>query len=209
MPGQGQNIFNYSVIPINLNVAGSRVITGPWSVARFVEAVDAAGNFAAVARLTIKAERDDDAIPFLPGFGVLATATKRFILEWEAQTGLTARVLFSSDPRALDVDADPPVQLLTGTLIIGANTVLNSTADNAVATASAEVVAAANGSRALAIIQNLHASASVRIGDASVSATRGIELGPGDVIEIATTEAIHVRNDSGASVDIAVVELES
>lgn len=82
--------------------------------------------------------------------------------------------------------------------------VLDTITDVACANAAVTQVLAALSTRRKAMIQNLSASADVRIGDSNVTATRGTRLGPGELYEVETTESIHVRNDSGASVSVSV-----
>ena len=84
---------------------------------------------------------------------------------------------------------------------------LSTVIDVAVATATSALILAANSARLKALIQNLHPSAEVRVGDSNVAAARGIRLGPGDLLEVETGGAVHVRNDSGVSVDIAAAEV--
>ena len=83
-------------------------------------------------------------------------------------------------------------------------TTLDTVADVLCPNLAATVVAAALATRRRALIQNVDPVATVRIGDASVTATRGLRLGPGERIVFETTEAISVRNDSGSTVPIAV-----
>ncbi|KKN30028.1 hypothetical protein LCGC14_0838010 [marine sediment metagenome] len=83
--------------------------------------------------------------------------------------------------------------------------VLDTVADVSCANAAATSVLGSFATKRSAMFQNKDGAATVQIGDNNVSATRGINLGPGDVITIDTTESVFVRNDSGAAVDIGVM----
>ena len=84
---------------------------------------------------------------------------------------------------------------------------VTTTVDNAVADAAVTQVAASAATRREIIIQNKDGAATVQVGDSAVTATRGINLGPGETIILNTTAAISVRNDSGGTVDISVTEI--
>lgn len=93
------------------------------------------------------------------------------------------------------------------TVAIGAD--ITTAADQAIATGANATVLAVNLDRKFALVQNLHATNSVRVLEVGAIMTRGIRIGPGEALRLETTAAIIVRNDSGASVDIAVMEVEN
>ena len=83
---------------------------------------------------------------------------------------------------------------------------LTTTADVSCTDAAVTQILAANSVRRRATVLNLDSARSIRIGDGSVTATRGLRLGPGESITIEATASIHARNDSGAAVSVAVLE---
>jgi len=95
---------------------------------------------------------------------------------------------------------------LTGSIDVSTGAVLDTVADVSCANLAVTQVLPLNVVRRRAFVQNLDATATVRVGDGNVAAARGLRLGPGDSITIETTEAISLRNDSGAAVLVAVME---
>jgi hypothetical protein len=91
---------------------------------------------------------------------------------------------------------------------VAANTGLSTTADgSALATATTSILAA-NTNRKEAIIKNLDASTSLRIGDSNAGASRGHELKAGESIILSTTAQIYAYNASGTAVAVSLVEVE-
>lgn len=196
----------YTVVKLDLTVAGKETVHGPWSICRFLDATDGAGDVATSAKVTVTAERGAEPAPVRLGQAFLARNTSRWIIEWDAQSGVTAEFGFAERPENLDWDADPPAKLLTGAVKLKGNATFDTAADVSCTNAAVTEVLAANSARRAAFVQNLDAAASVRIGDSNVAAGRGLRLGPGDSITVETTEAVSVRNDSGAAVLVAVME---
>lgn len=136
--------------------------------------------------------------------------------------GLKARTIAGEPFRNVQIDNRAGASPLTASVGIGTGdlednrlttvsgvsiskaTILDTVADVSVANAAAPVVLAALTTRRRAYIQNLDGAATVRVGDSTVTATRGLRLGPGERQTFETTEAIHVRNDSGTAVLVAV-----
>lgn len=83
---------------------------------------------------------------------------------------------------------------------------LTTVADVSCANAAATQVIAVNTTRRRVLVQNLDIAATLRVGDSSVTAARGHRLGPGETLELQSTEAVFVRNDSGAAVLVSIVE---
>lgn len=84
-------------------------------------------------------------------------------------------------------------------------TVITPLADVACPTGVATLVLASNSTRRIGYVQNVGAGTLV-IGDASVSATRGIRLAPNERLEIAATENVYAFNNSGAAGLVALME---
>ena len=100
------------------------------------------------------------------------------------------------------------VATITGTVTVNQiGRTLVSAADVSVATVSTAVVAAANSGRENLLIGSLSTNpGSVRIGDASVGAARGIELQPGQVIELETLTAVSVYNPNATACAFQILE---
>ena len=89
---------------------------------------------------------------------------------------------------------------------VPSSTITPSAADSVVNNASALAIAA-NASRRRITIGSLSTNTgSVRIQSATAGANRGLELQPGIFVELRTTAAIDVRNDSGAAQTVYVLE---
>lgn len=71
-------------------------------------------------------------------------------------------------------------------------TTIPSQADLLTTAATVTVALAANTARRFAIIQNLDATNSVRVGDASIGAARGVLVAPGETVTFETTAEISV-----------------
>lgn len=96
---------------------------------------------------------------------------------------------------------------VTGGITLSKAANVTTAVDQTVNTGTDAEVLAANTNRREALVQNLHATASVRVLEAA-AANRGIRIGPGETWRAETTAAIRVRNDSGSNVNIAVMEVE-
>jgi hypothetical protein len=96
------------------------------------------------------------------------------------------------------------------TVIDGNAATLDGTADNSIAAGAAEVIAAANTNRNYAIIGNPAANAGAfRISGADAAAATGVELLPGEKMEIRGTAAISAWNLGGVAQSISIVEVTS
>lgn len=84
--------------------------------------------------------------------------------------------------------------------------VFNTVADVSLVATSTTQILGALGSRICALISNLATNTGTfRIGDASVGATRGAELAPGESISIESIEAIHGYNPGGGAESVSVI----
>jgi len=131
-----------------------------------------------------------------------------------AQANKTVRLIISEGPEDYDVDnpsigtidavgsIDDPVE-------VAAHSTLVTTADDSIAANTTEQVLAINLDRKEAIITNLYANTdSVRVGDSSTGATRGVELSPGQSITLQVTAAIYVHNTKASAQSVAILEVE-
>lgn len=87
--------------------------------------------------------------------------------------------------------------------------ILDTVADVAMTATATTQILAANGDRVKALITNLAANTqTLRIGDTNAGATRGVELAPGETIELETTEAIYGYNPGGVAQSVGVAWTE-
>lgn len=107
-------------------------------------------------------------------------------------------------------DDEHDLAVLAGNVTVQPATGITSTADYAV-TASAAIAVAANSSRKLLTVRLVAEGASasdgsVRIGDSAITATRGIELSPGDSAEWPSTAALYAIRGSASVANLSIVE---
>lgn len=100
------------------------------------------------------------------------------------------------------VDDDRPI---SGT--VGASLV--STVDHAVAPTATEQVLASRATRRAAVVSNLSSTVTLRVGDSNTAAAQGVELGPGERIELATTAAVYVYNPDAAAASVGLLEVDA
>lgn len=203
---------NYSIWTLDLTTAGFEKIQGPWSVLRFIEAVDGSDVYQPSVVITVRAgDEDEDNFPLRPGQAVLVRNVDMFRVSWAAQAGITVKIGLANKHDDVDWDVDPPVGVasITGTVQtkeIGAATITD-TIDKSIAATSSDTILAANLSRQAAIIKNLTANtAAIRIGDAP-AATTGHELEPGETIILTTTAAILGFNTHSAAQSVSIIEV--
>lgn len=123
-----------------------------------------------------------------------------------AQAGQTITLFYSVETDTTLQIENPLIAFQNVTLDQPDN--LASTADVSIPTAATAVVIAARAARHISILSNLNANPrEFRVGDASVTATRGIELLPGQSIEILGTAEISAFNPHTAAQSIAVIEV--
>lgn len=156
-------------------------------------AFDIAGDWyhVQVAPVADLVTRFDDGEPVLleQGMGVRRYYQR---VELESATGQTVRVLVGFGSV---VDGRASVTGLTlNTQIAPGNTVDNG-GDVEVASETAEELLAADATRLYALVKNPSTNAiTVRIGNATVDATSGVPLEPGETLPLATTAAIYAYN---------------
>ena len=188
----------YNILTLDLTTAGSETVDGPFAICRFLDAEDSSGAIDPSAKVTVRAERGADQAPLRLGQAMLAVATRRFIIEWEAQSGVTAVFGFSNDPQALDWDADPPARLVTGDK--------GSAVENAAVTVgtTAELLDAADGNRRALTIQNLGA-ADIYVGDSDVTTANGVKVASGGTYVLTENTAAVYGRSGTAGQDVRVL----
>jgi hypothetical protein len=205
MPGRFYAIYSF-----DLTNAGEEVVEGPWSIVRVLDAVDGAGIVVPSTKITARAERENEAAPMRLGQAFLARDTSRWIIAWEAQSGVTVTLGFASEPGRVDWDADPATQLLATAVNIAGNPAFDSIDDVTLTASSTTEILGSDNARREAIISNpIGNTQTFRIGDSGAGATNGILLPPGGTIILATTAEIHGYNPGGGDEDVAVAELKA
>lgn len=214
---------NYTIIDLDLTNAGFEKIEGPWQLLRLLDAVNAGGDIIATTKLSVRAGRDEeDLFPLRLGNAVrVIPATKMFFIEWDAQAGVTATIGLSADAAQVDWDADPPAQVTTisgvvdvdinssVTLDVNATPVgtttteetkaatLTGSGDIARLNAGHDTIAADTDQREIIIQADAANTGALMIRDDGGNNLH--ELGPGGAVTLATSDALQLRNDSGAT----------
>lgn len=112
---------------------------------------------------------------------VQAQDVRSMLYAVDADTNTQSVPLLATAAGLLQVSAAPSV-----------GTTIPSQADLLTTAATVVVALAANTARRFAIIQNLDATNSVRVGDASIGAARGVLVAPGETVTFETTAEISV-----------------
>lgn len=96
---------------------------------------------------------------------------------------------------------------LSGTIGVVQPTTIDTVADVALGAAATTLVLAADPSRREALISNLIGNASaIRVGDVNAGAARGVQVGTGQTVTIAGTEAIYAYSATAQSVGVTTVK---
>lgn len=159
----------------------------------FLWAVDAS-SLNAKANIAFKQDSTDFGVPFKQGTMVRGVKFAEVFVTNTAQAG--EWILFMVVVEDFDnVQIQNPGALFTGVTISKA-TVLSDAADKSLpATGVVTQIIAANASRRSVILKSANANTdTVRIGSSSITASRGIELSPGDSVTLDTTAAIYGKN---------------
>ena len=110
----------YKAFNIPLTIAGKNILhqfTGKFRVLRIV---DALGAIDLTGEIKVSIGNEDlDLITLGANNAVKVNVARQLNIEWDAQPGLVARVLISPNDGVFDVDADPPVQIVGGSIDIG------------------------------------------------------------------------------------------
>lgn len=148
-----------------------------------------------------------DPVTFQQGMFIRGIPFSRLYVSHAAQAGETITIFFAREQEVRNIEIVNP-SIAFNNINITKATVLDTVADVALGAAATTQILAANADRRKAIITNLAANVSIfRIGDAAAAAARGVELAPGETLEIETTEAIYGYNPGVAqSVGVAYTE---
>jgi len=190
-----------SIFPITMTAAGSQVIKQFSGVLRVIQMADSAGALNLTGMISVRTgQTKGPVIPLRMNNAIFGEATRDLVLSWEAQAGVIATIMISPSAAAFDVDADPPVQLVTGSL---ASTITAAavSVDN-----TATLVAAANTGRQALTIWN-DGAATVFLGGAAVTTAAGLPLKAGTGIDFShTTAAIYAIAAAAGPYDVRYLE---
>lgn len=101
-------------------------------------------------------------------------------------------------------------QAVTGEVTLTTPATIASTADVSLAATATTQIKAANTDRREIIISNLSTNTqTMRIGESSAGASRGVELAPGASITLQTTAAVYGYNPGGSAESVGVLEVVS
>lgn len=184
----------YQIFEIDLSSAGSQTIASFAGNLVLADAVDSNGDPALNVKLGVTlGTRDGQAIPLRYNGAVRSKNQRDIQLEWEAQSGVTA-TLFLSYTDAVTVAPRPFKQIVTSSIGSGLSV------DDVTVGTSAVLVLASNATRQKALVQSDQGnSGQIFVGPSGVAATDGIELSPGESLEIdGTTAAVYAISDTAA-----------
>ena len=153
---------------------------------------------------------DNEAVKVIDGRRFKNWNVSKIYIDNDAQAGAWIDLFFWGGPvmGPPEIEDDHASVDIGGSVAIGANDGLVSTADKEAATAAKTSLIASNTSRKSILIRNLDSSNELRIGDTNVTATRGHQLKAGDSIVLDTTAEIFAYNAAGAGVDVSLLEVE-
>jgi hypothetical protein len=80
------------------------------------------------------------------------------------------------------------------------------TAPDAIVPAGTTLVSAANSNRLTIVIDNLSAVTTIRAGDGKTGATRGVRVGPGGRLTLATGAAVYVYSPEPVAISVFTME---
>lgn len=197
----------YSIYSINLNSAGELTVDGLWSLVRFLDAVDSTGDIVATAKISVKAERDQEAAPLRLGQAFLNKATERWVISWTAQAGITATLGFAQDPAKVDWDADPPVRPIVDDVNLSRSSAVEVYTPTTIAAAGTAAFSGGT-SRRRRWLQNLSDTVTLHVGGTgghAPGATLGYRLAPGQSLELATTGTVNIYNPGSVAADVCEI----
>lgn len=190
---------NIQTIELDVAQINKRIEFG---ASNFIWALDATSL---TATLTMRLNSQQNSpIPFKKGLVIRNLAFSTVYITHDAQPGesITFFIVRQGEGNLLVENAVLEASQVTETKA----TVLDTVADVSCPNLAVTQVLPANAQRREAIIQNIGIAA-VRAGDGNVTATRGFRLDAGATIILSTTEAISIRNDSGAAIDVSPSEI--
>ncbi len=184
----------YKVIPVPLDVAGSRDFAYLGDFLLFQDARRQDGSQELDAAVNVRIGRDGVDFARWRLNNKLRGRFDSFMLQWDAQPGVTAYIYVAAGEGAtlLGLDSPPPKQIITTALGNGIATAAVSV------TTSATLLAAADSARQSALIQN-NGGADIYIGGSGVTTSSGIKVEAGSSLTLdKTTAAIYGIAASGS-----------
>ena len=149
------------------------------------------------AKVTVKFnnQRGGTGVPLLRGTLFSGVRFEYLFADWDAQAGKWIKLVICDRSDLLINNPDQAFSEIGVTK----PTTLNTVTDVTLVHSAATQILPADSTRRSALIGNLHTNADIfRIGDSNVAADRGIQLSPGETIEVVTTEAIYGYNPAAA-----------
>ena len=150
--------------------------------------------------------RDSNPIPFKEGQFIRGIAFNKLVISNSSAVpgGSITFLVAVEGPRQIQIEN--PAQLLTEVQIEPG--VFNSYPDVSVAATTTAPIAGSNPNRKQIIISNPSANiAYFRIGDGSASATEGLELPPGKILELSANTTIFAYNPTAIAQSVNITEL--
>ncbi len=189
----------YSKFTVDLTSADSLIVTQQSGLIRLLRAVDSAGATVLTALVNVKmGPRDNETLPMALGQAVRYGYASQVTLSWEAQSGVFATFLLSPNPDNFDMDASPPVTLVTGDLAS------SITPAQVTVTTSATLIKAADASRKSVTVQNV-GSADVFLGGSGVATGDGYKLAAGSAFTFSGTSAAIYGIVASGTCDVHVI----
>lgn len=190
----------------------TRIYTLTFTGAQTIEGLPQGRFFmvkSATAALTVECERSDAQPVVFANVGAGIQYNALDAGKWQRMkvTSVVAQVVEIVISDEASVSFANTVSVAGGVTITETpSATLSTPAVDAVANTSALSIAANAARRRITICSNSANTGSVFIQAAGAGANRGIELQPGTFVELKTTAAIDVRNDSGAAQNITRFE---
>jgi hypothetical protein len=157
-----------------------------------------ASSMVAVAKIAF--EDPGGEIPFLLGTSVRPGPFSRIFVTNDAQSGDWLDLAYIGGGGKLEIENPAKVY-------DNRPSKLNPLDDVTIAATSSGKLVDQNYNRQSLMIENLASNAdAIRIGDDTVSGSKGLSLSPGQIMTIETTAEIHAYNTAGSGADIALLE---
>lgn len=181
--------------PLSIKIAAGTEET-PQAVGNYVRS-----DSSNAVNITINSEETGDKITLKPGDYAKLNPFKRLRISHDGVSDTKVLLYIGNNTEAGSSEVSGDV-----TATPKPSATLTPLDDVACLTAAATVVAAANTDRRELHITNLGAG-TIRVGDATVTASKGIALFANQTGVIPTGAAVSVRNDTGATVTVALMEV--
>lgn len=190
----------YQLLAIDLSVAGSKPFNDTVGLVQFTRAVDQSGALALDAKLNLTfGDVGTDPIPLSINSIVRVRQTVPIIsFDWTAQPGVTAYILIAANDDVV-VQSPPARQMVTQAM--GSAVSALAVTVGTVAT----VLAASSTTRQKASVRNNSTTATLYLGDATVTTATGFPLGPGEGFTFEGTTAAIYGIASAAGTDARVM----